>query len=55
MILMDKVVNFSLETLQGRVCRKSEVYVNLKRKTEEDIGRGILKYLKSYQMEEKMK
>lgn len=35
MILMDKVVNFSLETLQGRVCRKSEVYVNLKRKTEE--------------------
>lgn len=27
----------------------------LKRKTEEDIGRGILKYLKSYQMEEKMK
>ena len=35
MILMDKVVNFSLETLQGRVCRKSQVYVNLKRKTEE--------------------
>ena len=27
----------------------------LKRKTEDDIGCGILKYLRSYQMEEKMK
>ena len=35
MVLMDKVVNFSLETLQGRVCRKSQVYVDLERKTEE--------------------
>ena len=27
----------------------------LKRKTEDDIGCGILKYLRSYQMEENMK
>ena len=34
MVLTGMAVNFSLEIFQGRVCRKSQVYVNVKRTTD---------------------